>query len=501
MTNVIDRLNEIQSELQPYGLTQQNAEHFFEKKIKQMKIKDIEEMGLLLNELFPGFGFEKKKTGINKEGYIKYFSYLIHHPVGSYTDIKQRQFITKHEKSPSNNIIQTDFGHYLQERTFLIEQMLKIPDHLDEQVDKAPKRIDASQEYSGGLNNSNQPNVNRNVSNINVMLHPLYKIQNTQQVQFSPSQLPLEFFETQHPQYMINEIVYCSVFNPSFTTSRFTITTPSSQINNQRIILRLFDLKRNKECNEIYFIQTSVNSTFINLDGFYEPLYGQPHSEPAIVRKPLDITTLCFATKNMVSIMVNKYSPEVIIVACLCSYREVPQLLREVLEGNNRNEAKMIYEMICKKKAPKVSSIEKEVEVIDLDDESCILNEKTEEQEDGEKDDIIVGTNIISLRCPLSFCPITTPIKGVLCKHSTVVNAIGFIEYCLKNNYWNCPLCEKKCYYCSLIVDRSLMEIIKGAPKDCINVEIDTNGKVIKYINDTGSQCENSEDVEVISSD
>ena len=122
---------------------------------------------------------------------------------------------------------------------------------------------------------------------------------------------------------------------------------------------------------------------------------------------------------------------------------------------------------------------------------------ETNDQEE-EMEEVVLASNIISLRCPLSFVQIEIPIKGMLCKHSIVVNAQGLIEYCLHNNYWNCPLCEKKCYFSTITVDRKLMEIIEKAPKDCSNVELDPLGNVVKYINDTGDQCENSEEISIV---
>ena len=330
--------------------------------------------------------------------------------------------------------------------------------------------------------------------------------------------LPIEYFETQHPQYLIEEILYCDMFNVYLNQAKFHLTIP--QLNeNQRIIIRLYDTKKKQTCSDIFIQQLIINSRFVdNLELYCQPLYGQPKTEPAIVRMPVDMTKFVRMGMNSVSMMITTKS-EILYSVCLCTYREMPQLIRALYDGTNTNEPKELFERICNKNAPKESNATKEIEVIEIDDSdenddnnqmnttsqyshsnnlSSKNNENKMEEENDEKDEIVLESNIISLRCPLSFIQIELPIKGCLCKHSTVMNAQGLLEYLLGNGYWNCPLCEKKCYFCALEVDRKLLEIIKKAPKDCSNVELNANGEVVKYIDDIGNQCEGSEDVSII---
>eukprot|EP01012_Entosiphon_sulcatum_P066068 TRINITY_DN9512_c0_g1_i1.p1 TRINITY_DN9512_c0_g1~~TRINITY_DN9512_c0_g1_i1.p1 ORF type:complete len:552 (-),score=65.95 TRINITY_DN9512_c0_g1_i1:5-1660(-) len=80
-----------------------------------------------------------------------------------------------------------------------------------------------------------------------------------------------------------------------------------------------------------------------------------------------------------------------------------------------------------------------------------------------EDDDAVCCTESVSLRCPLTLQPLSTPAKGKTCRHASCFELQTFIEYCEKQNTWNCPLCNFPCPYADLFVDQKLLAILESS--------------------------------------
>eukprot|EP00029_Vermamoeba_vermiformis_P007703 TRINITY_DN3408_c0_g1_i1.p1 TRINITY_DN3408_c0_g1~~TRINITY_DN3408_c0_g1_i1.p1 ORF type:complete len:629 (+),score=50.58 TRINITY_DN3408_c0_g1_i1:41-1927(+) len=65
-----------------------------------------------------------------------------------------------------------------------------------------------------------------------------------------------------------------------------------------------------------------------------------------------------------------------------------------------------------------------------------------------------------SLRCPLSLMRIELPIKGKDCKHIQCFDANSYLQINKNHPKFDCPVCNKKVYFSTLIVDSYFLKIL-----------------------------------------
>ena len=88
------------------------------------------------------------------------------------------------------------------------------------------------------------------------------------------------------------------------------------------------------------------------------------------------------------------------------------------------------------------------------------------------------------------------PVRGLRCRHATVVDAARLVDYCLANDYWNCPLCEAECLFPDLRVDQQLRAVFANAPADGEFVVLTETAT--EYFTATGERCDDDEEVVVV---
>lgn len=102
-----------------------------------------------------------------------------------------------------------------------------------------------------------------------------------------------------------------------------------------------------------------------------------------------------------------------------------------------------------------------------------IINENNQDNDD----DIQTLSTILSLKCPLSYCRISTPVRSIHCKHIECFDAKSFLQLQQQATTWTCPICNKVLDFDSLAVDdylHEILEILKNDETD--EIEIDQNG-------------------------
>ncbi|KAJ1996212.1 E3 SUMO-protein ligase pli1 [Coemansia spiralis] len=92
-------------------------------------------------------------------------------------------------------------------------------------------------------------------------------------------------------------------------------------------------------------------------------------------------------------------------------------------------------------------------------------------------DDLISTGALVSLKCPLGLCQITTPTRSQYCQHSQCFDCETFLQLNKNMRSWKCPVCSIAIKtWRELIVDGFFEEILKGTSSSDEQVYIESNG-------------------------
>ncbi|KAI0048360.1 hypothetical protein FA95DRAFT_1558133 [Auriscalpium vulgare] len=92
-------------------------------------------------------------------------------------------------------------------------------------------------------------------------------------------------------------------------------------------------------------------------------------------------------------------------------------------------------------------------------------------------DDIVAGPVKMSLKCPLSYCRITTPCRSSQCVHPSCFDALSWYSINEQTTTWSCPICEKAINHEDLIVDGYFDEILKNTSDEVDDVMVEADGE------------------------
>jgi len=93
--------------------------------------------------------------------------------------------------------------------------------------------------------------------------------------------------------------------------------------------------------------------------------------------------------------------------------------------------------------------------------------------------DLSTATFKLSLLCPINKSIMDLPAKSVKCNHLQCFDLQVFISSNKIEPTWMCPICTKPCILADLKIDSFLSFVINSIslPKNCVEIEIDANGK------------------------
>ncbi|KAG1784012.1 PINIT domain-containing protein [Suillus placidus] len=94
-----------------------------------------------------------------------------------------------------------------------------------------------------------------------------------------------------------------------------------------------------------------------------------------------------------------------------------------------------------------------------------------------EDDDIIAGSQKMSLKCPLSFMRVATPCRSILCPHPQCFDATSWFSCMEQTTTWLCPVCEKALNFEDLIIDGYFDQILKDTSEDVEDVIVESDGQ------------------------
>ena len=93
-------------------------------------------------------------------------------------------------------------------------------------------------------------------------------------------------------------------------------------------------------------------------------------------------------------------------------------------------------------------------------------------------DDFAVSSQKVSLKCPLSLVPISTPVRGKDCTHIQCFDLTNYLDFTRRSTKFNCPVCNKKdASPSSLIISWFIDEALKKYA-GCDEVEVLSDGSI-----------------------
>ncbi|KLO17060.1 hypothetical protein SCHPADRAFT_822182 [Schizopora paradoxa] len=92
-------------------------------------------------------------------------------------------------------------------------------------------------------------------------------------------------------------------------------------------------------------------------------------------------------------------------------------------------------------------------------------------------DDIVMGKQKMTLKCPLSYTRIKLPCRSDKCVHPQCFEAFSWYSVMEQTTTWLCPVCEHVLNPEELIVDGYFAEILKKTPDSVEEVEVEPDGE------------------------
>ncbi|KAL9473874.1 hypothetical protein ACSS6W_008254 [Trichoderma asperelloides] len=91
--------------------------------------------------------------------------------------------------------------------------------------------------------------------------------------------------------------------------------------------------------------------------------------------------------------------------------------------------------------------------------------------------DVVATSQVLSLKCPLSYMRLEVPCRSLSCTHLQCFDATSYLQLQEQGPQWLCPICNKSAPFDQLAVDGYVKVILEKTPKSLETVTIEPNGK------------------------
>lgn len=96
--------------------------------------------------------------------------------------------------------------------------------------------------------------------------------------------------------------------------------------------------------------------------------------------------------------------------------------------------------------------------------------------EQNQDDDIVMATSSLSLRCPLTYARLTTPMRSIECDHIQCFDGLSYLTMQERIPSWICPVCSKKINPGHLAISDYILNILHTTSDEVDTVNINTDG-------------------------
>ncbi|KAK3505109.1 PINIT domain-containing protein [Neurospora crassa] len=94
--------------------------------------------------------------------------------------------------------------------------------------------------------------------------------------------------------------------------------------------------------------------------------------------------------------------------------------------------------------------------------------------------DVVATSQVLSLKCPLSYMRLSKPCRGLNCGHIQCFDATSYLQLQEQGPQWLCPICSKSVPFDQLAMDEYAQGILEATPKSVEQVTIEPTGKWIE---------------------
>ncbi|KAK2024359.1 MIZ/SP-RING zinc finger protein [Colletotrichum zoysiae] len=91
--------------------------------------------------------------------------------------------------------------------------------------------------------------------------------------------------------------------------------------------------------------------------------------------------------------------------------------------------------------------------------------------------DIVTTSQVLSLKCPLSYMRLDVPCRSVNCSHIQCFDATSYLQLQEQGPQWLCPICNKSAPFEQLAVDEYVRDILANTSKSLDQVTIEPDGQ------------------------
>ncbi|KAL1868464.1 E3 SUMO-protein ligase pli1 [Diaporthe australafricana] len=105
---------------------------------------------------------------------------------------------------------------------------------------------------------------------------------------------------------------------------------------------------------------------------------------------------------------------------------------------------------------------------------ASVLLELTRKAHDAE---IEMSSQVLSLKCPLSYMRLVTPCRATTCTHVQCFDATSYLQLQQQGPQWLCPVCSKSAPYERLAIDEYVRDILDRTSRSVEQVDIEPNGQ------------------------
>ncbi|XBI35741.1 hypothetical protein VPH35_121390 [Triticum aestivum] len=93
-----------------------------------------------------------------------------------------------------------------------------------------------------------------------------------------------------------------------------------------------------------------------------------------------------------------------------------------------------------------------------------------------DSDMLLEGPSRVSLKCPISFRRVQTPVKGRLCKHHQCFDYDSYMDINSRKPTWRCPCCNTPSNFIDIRIDQEMAKILQETGNDIMDVLVFPDG-------------------------
>ncbi|WDK15839.1 MIZ/SP-RING zinc finger [Colletotrichum graminicola] len=152
------------------------------------------------------------------------------------------------------------------------------------------------------------------------------------------------------------------------------------------------------------------------------------------------------------------------------------------LKNDNRNLVEFTYALTQKKfylvlYACKITSTQELADKIKVGKKIPKYKVIEEISKKAADTDIVTTSQVLSLKCPLSYMRLDVPCRSVNCSHIQCFDATSYLQLQEQGPQWLCPICNKSAPFEQLAVDEYVRDILANTSKSLDQVTIEPDGQ------------------------